>query len=47
MLHDYSTSTTVADENCVNADIEYVTKHGNPFDMENSNVGKHHHQLTN
>ena len=35
--HDCSTSTTVTDEKCVNAVIEYVNKHGNPFDRENSN----------
>ena len=35
--HDYSISTTVGEEKCVNAVIEYVMKHGNPFDLDNSN----------
>lgn len=35
--HDYSPSTTVAGEKCVNADIEYVCKKGISFDPENSN----------
>ena len=35
--HHFSTSTTVANEKCVNAINEYVTKHENPFDPENSN----------
>ena len=46
--HNYSTSTTVADKKCVNAVIDYVTKHGNPFDPENSNkLTNNFHQLTN
>ena len=37
VLHqDYSTSTTLADEKCVNVVIEYVTKHGKHFDQDNS-----------
>ena len=37
VLHqDYSTSTNLADEKCVNVVIEYVTKHGKHFDQDNS-----------
>ena len=32
--HDYSISTTVGEE--------YVTKHGNPFDLDNSNKLRGH-----
>lgn len=37
LRHDYSIRTTVADKKFVNGVIQYVTKHGNPFDRENSN----------
>ena len=37
MHHDYSASTAVADKKCAHVVTEFVTKHGNPFEPENSN----------